>query len=408
MKSKIEMLRKIGRMLFEMLFVMSVSIFFELFFFSQQPTLTNRIIIAVLYILSFFIREYSRVPIYAVVFHALLAIPLLILPIDMASKVMNVVIVYYLCMSSITHIRLGNKLKPIDDAPWPSFSIMLFMYFLAMYKKYYLFMNYTYVFVFLMLIIYYFVNYLEGLVKYMDSSKDVEEKHLKRVISRNNHIVFLVVVLLVVAMVVGCMLDYHKLEAAIMGLLKGVLKLVVSVCMIFGIFFDNLMRESSGSANAFDEKSMNQMKYYATEAGGSFEVILYAVLGIICAVILVKFTKFAVKLLLSKNKHQDDVVEKAEKIIEYNVETKKKAIFKRLSDEDKLRKKYKEYIEQFRYDIRLTNTRTSRDIAKEIKSCELGEVTEITDIYSRVRYGNVEADRKLLKKVSSLCKSKYH
>ncbi len=408
MKSKIEMLRKIGRMLFEMLFVMSVSIFFELFFFSQQPTLTNRIIIAVLYILSFFIREYSRVPIYAVVFHTLSAIPLLILPIDMASKVMNVVIVYYLCMSSITHIRLGNKLKPIDDAPWPSFSIMLFMYFLAMYKKYYLFMNYTYVFVFLMLIIYYFVNYLEGLVKYMDSSKDVEEKHLKRVISRNNHIVFLVVALLIVSMVIGCMLDYHKLEAAIMGLLKGVLRFVVSVCMIFGIFFDNLMRESSGSANAFDEKSMNQMKYYATEAGGSFEVILYAVLGIICAVILVKFTKFAVKLLLSKNKHHDDVVEKAEKIIEYNVETKKKAIFKRLSDEDKLRKKYKEYIEQFKHDIRLTNTRTSRDIAKEIKSCELGDVTEITDIYSQVRYGNLEADRKLLKKVSSLCKSKYH
>ncbi len=408
MKSKIEILRKLARILFEMLFVMCISIFFELFFFTQEPALINRIILVVLYMLSFIIREKYRVPIYAIVFHGLMGLVLLIVPIDLAGKVINIVIAYFLCMTSITYIRLGNKPKPLDDAPWPTFSVILLMYFLAIYKKCYSFMNYTYVFVFLMLVIYYFINYLEGLVKYIDSSNDVEEKHLKRVISRNNKIVFLVVILLVVSMVIGCVLDYHKLETAVMGVLKGVLKLVVSLCVIFGLLFENIMRETSNSANAFDAEAMGQMKYYAKEAGNSLEIILYAALAGICIVILVKFTKFAVKLLLSKNKHHDDVVEKAEKIVEYNVENKKKTIFKRLSDEDKLRKKYKEYIEQFKHDIRLTNTRTSRDIAEEINNCDLGEVTEITEIYSQIRYGNRETDRKLLKKVSSLCKSKYH
>lgn len=391
-----------------MLFVMSVSIFFEIFFLDMEPTVLNRTIILVLYILSFFIREYSRVPIYAILFHGIVVVLIAFAPIDLPSKIMNIVILYFLCMSSVTYIKLDNKLKPVDDAPWPSISIILLMYFISLYKKYYTFMNCAYVFVFSMLIIYYFINYLEGLAKYVDSSKDVKEKHLKRVVSTNNKIVCLVVILLVVLMAIGCVLDYHQLEAIIMGAIKDVLNLIVSIFMIFCIFFENVMRKSSDSANAFDDKSMGQMKYYAKEAGNSFEIVLYVVFAVIIITILVRFTKFALKLLLSRNKHQDDVVDIAERVVEYVVETKKKTIFRRLSDEDKLRKKYKEYMEKFKYDIRLSNTRTCRDIAQEINSCDLGEVTEITDIYAKTRYGNIEVDKKLLKRFNNLCKSKYH
>lgn len=391
-----------------MLFVMSVSIFFEIFFLDMEPTVLNRTIILVLYILSFFIREYSRVPIYAILFHGIVVVLIAFAPIDLPSKIMNILILYFLCMSSVTYIKLDNKLKPVDDAPWPSISIILLMYFISLYKKYYTFMNCAYVFVFSMLIIYYFINYLEGLAKYIDSSKDVKEKHLKRVISTNNKIVCLVVILLVVLMAIGCVLDYHQLEAIIMGAIKDVLNLIVSIFMIFCIFFENVMRKSSDSANAFDDKSMGQMKYYAKEAGNSFEIVLYVVFAVIIITILVRFTKFALKLLLSRNKHQDDVVDMAERVVEYVVETKKKTIFRRLSDEDRLRKKYKEYMEKFKYDIRLSNTRTCRDIAREINSCDLGEVTEITDIYAKTRYGNIEVDKKLLKRFNNLCKSKYH
>lgn len=403
MKSRIEFFGKLSRIMFEMLFVMLLTIFFENVLLKQEPGWVNRALLVVLYMISFVVRNVAKIRVVALIAHVILGIAMFVLPIDNVSRWMFVVILWYLMSSSMKYIGLREKLKPLEDPPWPSFFIIIVLYLFGLYNKGYIFVKFTYIYSLLMMITYYFMTYFDGLRAYIKSTNEVEEKHLKRVISRNNIIVFWIVVLLVAGMVIGCILDYSKIETVLKTVGTELLRLVMSVFMIFALLFDNVVKESSNGANAFDADAINSMKGHAKTALDSSVIFLYIACGIIAIIVIKNLLKFAIKLLFSRNKYQDDIVEEADSI-SYAVEEtpKKKKIFKRLSNEEKLRKKYKVYIEGYKYDIRLSNSRTCRDIADEIKTCDLGDVSEVTDIYAKIRYGNAVADRHTLKRINAL------
>ena len=403
MKSRIELFGKLTRMLFEMLFVMLLTIFFENVLIKHEPGVVNRVILAVIYIISFVVKNTARMRIIALGVHVALGGVMFLLPIDTVSKWMLVVIICYLMFSAMDYIGYGNKPKPLEEPPWACFFIIVIMYLFGIYTKSYIFMNYTYVFALLMLVVYYLITYLEGLKKYVDSSKEVEEIHLKKVISRNNTIVFGIIVLLVVCMVIGYLIDYSKVEAILKAIGGKILKLFGSVLMIFLLLYDNVIKETADRPDAFNTEAINSMKGHARTALDSSMVFLYIACAFIVFIILKKLLTIAVKLLFARNKSQDDIVEEAESI-SYIAEEKpaKKSIFKRLSDEEKFRNKYKKHIETYKYDIKLSNNRTCRDIADEISQCELGDVSDITEMYAQVRYGKVPVDKPMLRKINSL------
>ena len=404
MKSRIELFGKLSRMIYEMLFVMLLTIFFENVLLKHEVGVNNRVILVLLYITSFAVRNLARMRIVALVVHVALGSLMFVLPIDNVSRWMFVVVISYLMFSAMQYIGLRNKLKPLEEPPWSSFFIIVIMYLFGIYTKSHTFVNATYVFALLMMITYYLMTYLDGLKKYINSTKEVEETHLKKVISRNNVIVFWITVLLVVGMVVGCLLDYSKIEAVLKIVGTEVLKVVASVFMIFALLFDNVIKESSGRPDAFNVDAINSMKGHAKTALDSSIIFLYIACALTILIVLKKFLKFAIKLLFTRNKSQDDIVEEADSISYAIEEIPKKKIFKRLSDEDKLRKKYKTYIERYKYDIRLSNSRTCRDIADEIKDGDLGEPEEITQLYAQVRYGNKAVDRAMLRRINVLAR----
>lgn len=404
MKSRIELFGKLSRMIFELLFVMLLTIFFENVLIKQEPGWANRAILALLYLVSFVVRNMASMRIIVLVAHVALGALMFVLPIDTVSRWMLVVIICYLMFSAMEYIGQRNKLKPLEDPPWPSFFIIVVMYLFGIYTKSYTFVNSTYIFALLMMITYYLMTYLDGLKKYISSTKEVEETHLKKVISRNNVIVFWITVLLIVCMVVGCLLDYSKIEAALKMVGTEILRVLASVFMIFALLFDNVVKKSSNGANAFDMDAVNSMKGYAKTALDSSIIFLYIACALIALIVLKKLLKFVIKLLFARNKSQDDIVEIAEEITYVTEEVPQKKIFKRLTGEEKLRKKYKTYIEGFKYDIRLANTRTCRDIADEIKECDLGEPEEITQLYAQVRYGNATVDKSMLKRINALAR----
>lgn len=402
MKSRIELFGKLSRIIFEMLFVMLLTIFFENVLLKHEPGMANRIILALVYMLSFIVRNMARMRIVALVVHVTLGALMFVLPISNVSRWMFVVIIFYLMCSSMEYIGLRNKLKPLEDPPWPSFFIIVIMYLFGIYTKSYTFVNSTYIFALLMMVTYYLMTYFDGLKKYINSTKEVEETHLKKVISRNNVIVFWITVLLIAGMVVGCLLDYSAIENVLKMIGTKVLKLLASVFMIFALLFDNAIKESSNGANAFDIEAVNSLKGHAKTALDSSIIFLYIACALIAIIVLKKLLKYAIKLLFARNKSGDDIVEVADDISYIVEEVPKKKIFKRLTDEEKFRKKYKTYIEGYKYDIRLSNSRTCRDIAEEIKSSGLGEPEEITQLYAYARYGNTTVDKAMMRRMKAL------
>lgn len=404
MKSKVELFGKLSRITFEMLFVMLLTIFIENVVLKQEPGALNRVILVFLYLASFVVRNMARMRIFGLITHVIMGAILFAIPIDDVSRWMLVVLCCYLMFSTMNYIGLRDKLKSIDEPPWPTFFVIVIMYLFGLYTKSYAFINWTYVYSLLLMIVYYLMTYLDGLKSYIDSAKEVEETHLRRVISRNNVIVFWIIVLLVVCMVIGCLLNYSKIEAILKLLGTNLLKLVGSVLMIFAILFDRIIRGGSGKSDAFNQDTMDSLKGQAKTAFDSSIIFLYIACALIIIIILIRLLKLAIKHLFARNRHQDDVVEMAESVSYIAEETPQKKIFKKTTPEEKFRKRYKKYIENFKYDIRLSNTKTCRDIADEISAEQLGDVNDITEVYAQVRYGNTKVDGKLLRRFNALFK----
>ncbi len=404
MKSRIELFGKLSRITFEMLFVMLLSIFFENVLLKQEPGIFNIVVIILLYLVSFIVRNAARIRMIALLVHVVMGAALFVIPMDNVSRWMHVVIVCYLMFSAMNYIGLREKLKPLEEPPWPTFFIIVVLYLFGLYNKSYVFLNATYIFSLLLMIVYYLMTYLDGLRKYINSTKEVEEVHLKRVIKRNNVIVFWITVLLVVCMVIGCLLDYSKIEAILKMLGTNLLKLIGSLLMIFAILFDRIIRGGSGKTDAFNQDTMDSIKGQAKTAFDSSIIFLYIACTLIIIIILVRLLKLAIKHLFARNRYQDDIIEMAESVSYITEEMPQRKIFKKTTPEERLRKRYKKYIENYRYDIRLSNTRTCRDIADEIKDEQLGNVNDITEVYAQVRYGNTKVDNKLLRGFAAMFK----
>ena len=113
--------------------------------------------------------------------------------------------------------------------------------------------------------------------------------------------------------------------------------------------------------------------------------------------------KFVCGLFTRYNSLSDIVEDTPVKKKEKTEFEKRKGIFNVLfSPEERARRMYRTHILRYRYDIRLKETKTCQDICHDIKS-ETGEdVSELTEIYSEIRYGETKVNKDVIKKISSL------
>ena len=73
-----------------------------------------------------------------------------------------------------------------------------------------------------------------------------------------------------------------------------------------------------------------------------------------------------------------------------------------MSREERFRKAYKFQMEKYRYDIDLSVYRTSDELADDVESSNLGQVSEMNELYKTVRYGNRQVDRETLSKMRDI------
>ena len=72
--------------------------------------------------------------------------------------------------------------------------------------------------------------------------------------------------------------------------------------------------------------------------------------------------------------------------------------------ESKIRKLYRNRILKHKNMIDINDYKTVRDYEMLMKREELGDIKALSDLYASVRYGEVKADKKLVKEMKDLAK----
>ncbi len=404
MRYKIEITRRALRLVYEMLFTYLLVLFFELIWIKEEPTKTIVIAMIAQFVVSYIVREKVASYIGIVIVHVILTALVFVVEFSGGQRLLLVCISIRLLSDSMIYAMRSGKLKPIDDIPWPTFLISIIIYVFGWVAKEEMLYKTAFIVPIILLFLYYIMVYFEGIKSYVEATRDVAGLPLGNILSVNSLIVTFILFFLLAGIIVGGNIDLGKILAWIGDILVGIIKIfAVGLTFIFR-FITRLM--SNGAAS--DKVDSNEEGDFILSHQGTMEDSTYMFFKIIFVAVVVYFVYRLVRTILVKlsasRKFDTDVVEDAERIILKREEDTKKGFFRiRFTKEEKIRRYYKQRILRDKYDISLEN-KTCREIQVSIAENSTGDVEELTDIYSSVRYGEVVPDRALVKRVSRLSK----
>lgn len=403
MKHKLEIWRKILLLTYESLFTVLLAYFVEMILVKESPNPATIIIVPCMYIASYFIRDRAVNYGLIVMFHMLLAGIIALLPISIGLKGIIFTIVIYQIFEALFYARRGAMLRQVNDIPWPTFLACLVIYFYGQFTNSTEIMFVSNLIPILLLFVYLLMVYTEGLLRYIESTKDVSGIPLKNIISTNSFIVIAILGFLLVALLFGRILNLDraliKLGAGIIIILKMLLYVVKYLLTMFGKLF------SSGKNNNENfEIGGDQPVDYINTMNSFGEAILKLLIILLAIYIVYKIAAKIIKMLMASRTYSDDILEKAEvKRNSLSAQNIRKRIFKiRLSREEKARRYYRLRILRYKYDISLKRDKTCTELESEIAKQELGDVSEITALYSDIRYGNRAVDKNILREMNRL------
>lgn len=404
MRHKIEFARRALRFIYELLFTYLLVLFGEIVWIKEFPPLRVIIAIAVMYVVSYIVRE--KIPTYVgiLICHiGLICVPFVV-DFSGGQRFIFVCIGVHLLTTSMEYALRGSKLKALDDIPWPTFVISVIIYIFGWATKEPLLYNAALIIPIVLLFLHYIMVYVEGVRSYVEATKDVSGLPLSHILSVNTSIVGFILLVLLVSIVLGESVDFGKVLNVIGDLLVSIFKIFAVGVSFIMRFISKLM--SSGSDS--DKLDSNlQSGGFISHSGYAYETgenILKVLVGILIIYIVYRILKAIAKRLIIARSFEGDIVEEAEKVISSQEEKIRRRLFGRLSGEEKIRRYYKERVLKDKYDISLRGDTTCRDIEKDIAENTMGDVSELTDIYASVRYGETTPDKSLVKRVSSLSK----
>lgn len=403
---KIERTRKILRMLYNALFMLLVFMFVSVVFLKLHPPVFVYLVIMLAYLLSYIIRDYAPSNLWILILHTILCGTIIPIRLYMSIKILLITVIIHLMGDAFTYARYGYKLRPLDDMPWPTFLISIIIYTYGFFMHENIMTKSAYFIPVILLVLYYVMIYVEGLRTYVNATKDVSGLPLKRIVSTNTMIVFMIIIFLILGIWLGNILELDEALKAVgkgaIALFKFLAIIFVTVWKIIASFFSS-GGGSSTTAIVMEDKAVRE---YAGQIGDSFEFALKGGIILLATYIVYKITIKIIKRLVEKRKFATDIIEQAE--VSYK-DTKKEVLYRRIfkikkTPEEKIRKYYRLRIMKNKYQISLTKSKTAEDIRKEIKANELGNVDDITRIYSDVRYGKISPDKNMVKKMNHMIK----
>lgn len=403
MERKLEFYRNILRMLYQALFTV-------LFIHSLVSRYTSEAFLpscvgAIFgcYIISYFIRNYAGNNLIVFLVHGGMIGSFLLVDFTTGVRVFLIGLCLFLLSNSFRGKRYQG-LPPVNGFPLGSMLAVLVIYFLAVYQDNTPLIKECYVIPIIMIFVYLAMMYLDGLREYIHSTHTITGLPLNRIIYSNSvYVLGLFFILLVAIFILGL----FRLDDNALMFGKGIL--AVFALAFYGFIFisGSIMRLFSEDAggSAYSKASKMLQETGKSRVGEVLEMLVQLALLILVLYGLYRFVRWIGRWLLLGRRSALDIVEKADtntKIVERREDIKQDK--RRFDNEAKIRLLYKNHILRYQHYIKLNNRKSARTIEHEILENEIGNVNEVTNIYSRIRYGKNGADKALVKYTKELTK----
>lgn len=402
MKSKLLQITKLLHLLYEWLCCSLCFAFFEVVLLKQDVHYFLLPITGAMFVYSYILREKAGHYVWLFAGHVVLRLPMFLLPVSMETQWFYFLIPCYLLGASVKS-TWQNKRKQMDELPWPSFLLCLIVYLVSDYLSVIGLHIYAYVTALCLLFLYLALVYTDGMENYLDATSHVSGIPIRQILSVNTIMVGAIILCLTLGLVLGEVFDFRRVIALI-G--QAILAVVRVIAMVIGLFYHYIsfwFRSGEAEASEHQEFDDGGVPAGIRSIGQTLEPVLYV--GLICLGVFIAYKLLVrfVRFLMSRRNLSTDQVELVvvkKKKEEQRTRAEEKQRF--LSRRQRARRCYKDCIERYRYDITLDQSKTGREIEKELSEQSLADVTELTRCYENIRYGETEVDRAMLQKMRRL------
>lgn len=417
MYEKLLFIRKSLRLIYQFLFLIMLG---DLLLGSLDYPLLGVLPIAgifVILVLSYILRDKVSHGIYLLLSHvAMIIIPIYLVS-DMAMKVVIIFDIFYCFYDGLNYMLKGYTLKRIFDTPWEALMFGILTIAVASHFHNAVLTQWGYVLPIVMVIVYLASIYVEGLINYVVSSKNVTGVPVKQIFTTNSFIVSAIMLMIIVVVIISDLLDFSSLAAQLGKVFIGVLKIIA---VIF-VLIVKLLSAVTGEREVNTRESFQQIEEIAEETNMLATIVEAIVYGLLIAltlyVIYLVFRRL-IKVFLSKQDRSYDMTEKLKggEIDRIKREKIKKNRQGRLTPEQKARSIYKKKVLSYKDKFKPGATDTTKDILRAALKTENKELVDwpiqvegeievtdsMTEMYDRVRYGGEVPDKEFLKHMKEL------
>lgn len=404
MRHNIEIIRRLLRFFYELWFAILVLEFAIVIFYKDSVSYKNIAVIVAFYVLSYVAREKSSNIFIMLVIHIVPVVVLCFMDIEVKYIVLYSLFMIFLADASYMYIRKGMVLLPMTDFPWVTFLMCLVIYIYGYFTKSLDMIKGIYVIPAILIFIYLFSIYADGLKKYVISTSDISGLPIRSIIITNTSIVGFVSFLLLCLIIISGRLDLTGLSSKLVLGFAAILKIIWAVISFIGAIIGSMI--TTGRSN-LAANSSNYGEQIGAEAGHLAELmegIMKLALIALLVYALYRLGKYILSIIFVRYRHEDGKVENVSSPVKKHIVKEKlpKRKVERLDATQRFRRMYKSYVERHKYNLLLDKSTTCREIEQEMEELDIEAAHEISELYSKVRYGGMEADRKTLKKMHDI------
>ncbi|HCA21380.1 MAG TPA: hypothetical protein DEO87_03250 [Lachnospiraceae bacterium] len=399
MKTKIDVARKLVRLLYYYLLVAFFTTF-ALFFLKQGSlSFENYLIIAVVMSISWFMREKSGNNVILFFTHVAMIAGVIIIEKTVAEKTVMAITVFVIMINTMKYNRNGGKLRKLDEIPWPIFLAGMLMYAFGLYMNNKEMLFTAYIIPVLLFITYLIVIYLDGVYDYFDRTNDISDLPVRRMMSVNSIIVVGIIVITLISIAISYLFN---LDILMKGFLKGLLTVLGLFMLCIKFIYTLLLSALTGGSIRNTVVQRREEIKQITENNSfaeSMTTIVVIVLIILAAGFVYYLVRRIVRFIIAKRRMPSDIVEQ---IVEKPHDQKEKrktfvdVMKERMSLDERARRVYRDTVLKTGKPYVPGGSDTTLDIQKVIEHNSTYKVESITELYNEVRYSDMIPDRKTL------------
>ena len=412
MKTKIEAARKLVRLLYYYLLVAFFATFALYLLKQGSLSAENYLILAAVMSISWLMREKTGNNIILFFTHVAMIAGVIYIEKTTAEKTVIAVTVFVIMIFAMRYNRSGGRLRRLDEIPWPMFLAGMVMYAFGLYMNNKEMLFTAYLIPVMLFITYLIVIYLDGVYDYFDRTKDVNDLPVRRMMSVNSIIVAGIIVITLISIAISYV---FKLDILMRGFFKGLLTVLRLFMLCIKFIYTLLMSAlSGGSVKNQAAKSREEVKQLVEDNSfaDSMTTIVVIAIIILAAVFVYYLVRRIVRFIIAKRRMPSDIVEQIVEIPHDQKEKRKGFVTvmkERMSLDERARRVYRDTVLKTGRPYVPEEYDTTLDIRDKISENSVYDLSEITELYNKLRYSEMVPDRKTLSEMKkSASKVKYY